>query len=182
MGNRFLLCGWKGGIAVRLCLNVEPIRSGFVLRTAIWQLFQDDRQMGFKRSIFDFKGKLRYFYIIYKPLHRAGCSGFFAWIAPSQALPRQLSRRESQAVRFITKVLGTMRKLPAVLLPLPLGELSPQVTERAHAVSSAAKVSSAMRNLSAITKKLPLRGSWQSRQALTEGVQLSPWGRRLRTQ
>ena len=43
---------------------------------------------------------------------------------------------------------------------LPLGELSPQVTERAHAVSPAAKVSSAMRNLSAITKKLPLRGSW----------------------
>ena len=34
-------------------------------------------------------------------------------------------QRESQAVRFITKVLGTMRKLPAVLLPLPLGEVSP---------------------------------------------------------
>ena len=42
---------------------------------------------------------------------------------PSQALPRQLSRRESQAVKFITKVLGAMRKLPAVLLPLPLGEV-----------------------------------------------------------
>ena len=32
--------------------------------------------------------------------------------------------RESQAVKFITKVLGIMRKLPAVLLPLPLGEVA----------------------------------------------------------
>ena len=31
---------------------------------------------------------------------------------PSQALPRQLSRRESQAVKFSTKVLRTMRKCP----------------------------------------------------------------------
>ena len=44
--------------------------------------------------------------------------------SPSQALPRQLSQRESQAVRFITKVLGSMRKFPAVLLPLPLGEVA----------------------------------------------------------
>ena len=42
---------------------------------------------------------------------------------PSQALPRQLSRRESQAVRRIAKVIGAMRKFPAVLLPLPLGEV-----------------------------------------------------------
>ena len=42
---------------------------------------------------------------------------------------------ESQAVTFVAKVLGIMRELPAVLLALPLGELSPQVTERAHAVS-----------------------------------------------
>ena len=33
-----------------------------------------------------------------------------------------------------------MRKFAAVLLPLPLGEVSPQVTERAHAVSPIAKV------------------------------------------
>ena len=44
--------------------------------------------------------------------------------SPSQALPRQLSQRESQAVRFITEVLGAMRKFPAVLLPLPLGEVA----------------------------------------------------------
>ena len=50
---------------------------------------------------------------------------------PSQALPRQLSRRESQAIKFVAKVSGIMRKLLAVLLALPLGELSPQVTERA---------------------------------------------------
>ena len=54
---------------------------------------------------------------------------------PSQALPRQLPQRGSQAVTFVAKALGSMRKLPAVLLALPLGELSPQVTERAHAVA-----------------------------------------------
>ena len=41
-------------------------------------------------------------------------------------------QRESQAVTFVAKVLGIMRKLPAVLLALPLGKLSPQVTERAR--------------------------------------------------
>ena len=43
---------------------------------------------------------------------------------PSQALPRQLSRRESQAIKFIAKGLGVMRKFLAVLLALPLGELA----------------------------------------------------------
>ena len=42
---------------------------------------------------------------------------------PSQALPRQLSQGESQAVTFVAKVLGIMRKFPMVLLPLPLGEV-----------------------------------------------------------
>ena len=65
--------------------------------------------------------------------------------APSQALPRQLSRRESQGLRLVAEVLGEMRKFPAELLALPLGELSPQVTERAHAVSPIAKVLGAMR-------------------------------------
>ena len=60
----------------------------------------------------------------------AKCPG--APVSPSQALPRQLPQRGSQAIKFITKVLGAMRKLPAVLLALPLGELSPQVTERAQ--------------------------------------------------
>ena len=36
---------------------------------------------------------------------------------------------------FVAKVLGTKRKFTAVPLPLPLGEVSPQVTERVHAVS-----------------------------------------------
>ena len=44
--------------------------------------------------------------------------------SPSQALPRQLSRRESQAVKADAKALGVIRKLPAVLLPLPLGEVA----------------------------------------------------------
>ena len=43
---------------------------------------------------------------------------------PSQALPRQLSRRESQAVKADAKALGVIRKLLAVLLPLPLGEVA----------------------------------------------------------
>ena len=53
---------------------------------------------------------------------------------PSQALPRQLPRRGSQAVRLVAEVLGAMRNLPAV------------------------------------AKKLPLRGSWH-RAAMTERVQ-----------
>ena len=54
--------------------------------------------------------------------------------SPSQALPRQLSQRESQAVKFSAKVLGAKRNFPAVDLALPLGELAkPQaLTERAH--------------------------------------------------
>ena len=52
----------------------------------------------------------------------AKCAG--VPVSPSQALPRQLPQRGSQAVKFITKVLGAMRKLPAVLLPLPLGEVA----------------------------------------------------------
>ena len=55
--------------------------------------------------------------------------------SPSQALPRQLSQGESQAVMLVAKVLSVMRKFPAVLLALPLGELSPQVTERASPLS-----------------------------------------------
>ena len=52
-----------------------------------------------------------------------------------------------------------MRKFPAVLLPLPLGEVSPKVTERAHAVSTVAKVSGAIRKLPAVLlaeRALPL--------------------------
>ena len=43
---------------------------------------------------------------------------------PSQALPRQLSQGESQAVNLDAKALGTKRRFPAVLLALPLGELA----------------------------------------------------------
>ena len=95
------------------------------------------------------------------PHPRGGCLrsrlGEFRQIPP-QALPRQLSRRESQAVNLDAKVLGTKRKFPVVLLAPPLGELSPQVTERAHAVNSVAKVSIAMRNLPAMPKAPSQRG------------------------
>ncbi len=76
-------------------------------------------------------------------------------LKPSQALPRQLLRRGSQAVSPDAKVLGIMRKLPAAPLALPLGELSPQVTERAHAVSPVAEDSNAIRNLPAMPKSSP---------------------------
>ena len=111
----------------------------------------------------------------------------FAGKKPSQALPRQLSRRESQAVKFVAEVLSVKKKFPAVILPLPLGEVSPQVTERVHAVRNSpshlalldasplgdgafgieinlpAKVQSLRAR-----QRLPPRGSWQNRQALTE--------------
>ena len=61
-------------------------------------------------------------------------------------------QRGSQAVEFVAKVLGVMSKFPAVLLALPLGELSPQVTERAHAVSPVAKVSGTIRNFPAMPR------------------------------
>ena len=44
---------------------------------------------------------------------------------PSQALPRQLPRRGSQAVTFVAEVLGAMRNLYRHLKKLPLsGELA----------------------------------------------------------
>ena len=55
--------------------------------------------------------------------------------------------RESQGLRLVAEVLGETRKLPVVLLALPLGELSPQVTERAHAVNPVVIVSKVMSNL-----------------------------------
>ena len=59
---------------------------------------------------------------------------------------------------FVAKVLGTKGKFPAVPLPLPLGEVSPQVTERAHADVLSAKVSSATRNFLATTEAFTRRG------------------------
>ena len=61
----------------------------------------------------------------------------------------------AHAVKRIAKVLGAKRKLPVVLLALPLGELSPQVTERAHAVSPVTKVSDATKNFAAMPKAPP---------------------------
>ena len=63
-----------------------------------------------------------------------------------------------------------MRKLPVVLLAFPLGELSPKVTERAHAVSLVAKVSGAMRKLPATAKSRPLGEGGLTRSGKTEGV------------
>ena len=76
---------------------------------------------------------------------------------------------ESQAVKFVAEVLSVMRKFPAVLLPLPLGEVAPQVTERAHAVSTVAKVLGAKRKLPVVLLPLPL-GEVASRSDDGEGA------------
>ena len=65
----------------------------------------------------------------------AGAAGKASPPSPSQALPRQLSRRESQAVKFITKVLGITRTLPAVLLALPLRKDFPRSGGRCRAAT-----------------------------------------------
>ena len=49
-----------------------------------------------------------------------------------------------------------MKKFPAALLALPLGEVSPQVTERAHTVSPVTKVLGITRKLPAVLLPLPL--------------------------
>ena len=74
-------------------------------------------------------------------------------------------------MKSVAKVLSVTRKLPAAGLALPLGELSPQVTERAHAVALSAKVLGVMRNLVATAEAVPL-GKVASLQAMTEGVLL----------
>ena len=71
-------------------------------------------------------------------------------------------QRGSQAVKFVAEVLSVMRKFPAVLLALPLGELSPQVTERAQAVNLIVKVSGEKRMRFRQCSWLSLWESWQS--------------------
>ena len=53
---------------------------------------------------------------------------------------------------------------------LPLGELSPQVTERVHAVSPVAKVLGAIRNFPATAKSRPLGEGGCECSEQTEGV------------
>ena len=69
----------------------------------------------------------------YNTTHRGSCQHFLTSFfqilcgggqTPSQALPRQLPQRGSQAVKFVAKALGSMRKFSAALLPLPLGEVA----------------------------------------------------------
>ena len=68
--------------------------------------------------------------------------------APHPALRATFPRR--------VKASAAVGNFAVVLLALPLGELSPKVTERAHAVSPVAKVSSATRNFPAMLKGSPL--------------------------
>ena len=91
----------------------------------------------------------------YNTTHRPSCqhflTSFFQFLcggvnAPSQALPRQLPQRGSQGLKPVAKVLGAMRKFPAALLALPLGELSPQVTERACKANGCCPSSGATRH------------------------------------
>ncbi len=50
--------------------------------------------------------------------------------SPSQALPRQLPQRGSQAINLDAKGLSAMRKIPAVLLALPLRKDFPRSGRR----------------------------------------------------
>ena len=101
------------------------------------------------------------FLLVKSPLRRSRAR--FPLLSPtvtsSPGAGEVFPQRESQGLRLVAKVSGVKRKFPAVLLPLPLGEVSPQVTERAHAVSTVAKVSGAMRKLPAVLlaeRALPL--------------------------
>ena len=79
----------------------------------------------------------------------------------------------SQAVKFITKVLGAMRKFLAVLLPLPLGEVASRSDDGEGARRSPhCKTLGAMRNLPGAPKTSPFRGRWIC-EAKTERVQPS---------
>ena len=51
----------------------------------------------------------------------AGVVGMRTGDEPSQALPRQLSQGESQAVKFVAKVLGARRNCIATSKSSPLG-------------------------------------------------------------
>ena len=81
-------------------------------------------------------------------------------------------QRESQGLRLVAKALGEMRKFPAVLLALPLGELSPKVTERAHVVGLVAKVSVAIRNRP-VSPEASSQRELATPTALPEGVKSS---------
>ena len=70
--------------------------------------------------------------------------GRFPFLSLRDIFPRSggnLSSMGSQAINLDAKVLSAMRKIPAVLLALPLGELAkPEaLTERAYAVALSAK-------------------------------------------
>ena len=59
--------------------------------------------------------------------------------------------------RYAPFLISTYYVMGCSPLALPLGELSPKVTERAHAVSAVTNVSKATRNFPAMPRALPLR-------------------------
>ena len=83
-------------------------------------------------------------------------------------------QRGSQDLKSVAKASGTMTKYMGVLLALPLGELSPQVTERAHAGKNPFRLAAARQatfpkgtafcsggKLSGSAKRHPSWGSWR---------------------
>ena len=64
-------------------------------------------------------------------------------------------------LRNATSPKGRGKSLTATFLALPLGELSPQVTERARMLHRSILNKQAIHHL--FVKKLPPRGSWQCR-------------------
>ena len=67
-----------------------------------------------------------------RPLRRSRAR--FPFLSPSvtssPGAGEVFPQRESQAVKPVAKVLGIVRKLPAVLLPLPLGEVAANAVSR----------------------------------------------------
>ena len=65
-----------------------------------------------------FRITIQFFRRFFVGIIESAYNGAFGGVRPpSQALPRQLPQRGSQAIKFITKALGETRKFPAVLLP-----------------------------------------------------------------
>ena len=87
-----------------------------------------------------------------RPLRRSRAR--FPLLSLRDIFPRSggsLSSKGSQAINLNAKVLSAMRKIPVVLLALPLGELAkPEaLTERAYAVALSAKGAKCSKNFPA---------------------------------
>ena len=82
-------------------------------------------------------------------------------------------QRESRVLKLVAKVLGSIRKFPAVLLPLPLGEVDLR-SKDGEGARRLPRYESIRCNgkLSGIAKRRPLGGAGERSE--TEGVKKHP--------